>query len=159
MLVTTQITFRIMTAVLMLIGLSQLVLGETHTKITDGSTPPSVALSPASGNPKIEDYGSIGSFNGRLNYTIPLLNMGGRGESGYTIPLGINSLWIFDYTVFYAHDFDGNDTYPISENSFPYFLGDTVPKYMPGKLVPSFVFSPSPPCSVGTTNYYLSKLT
>lgn len=131
--------------------------GETHTKITDNGVPPSIALSPTSGNPKIGDYGAIGTFNGRLNYTIPLLNVGGRGEAFYSIPLNINRLWIFDYTVFYALDENGNDTVPIGQQAFPWLLDNTLPKYMPGKLAYNVNF-PSLPCSVEGPMVYQGKL-
>jgi RHS repeat-associated protein len=109
--------------------------------MTDGGMPPSIALSPAAANPKANDYGSIGLYNGRMNYTLPLLGVGGRGEAGYMISLPINQSWVYEHrqhtsiggqVVDYSVPVDG--TWHI-ENL----------RYMPGKLLGRSTLTPPEP--------------
>ena len=48
----------------------------------------------------------VNLFNGRLNFTLPLLELNGRGKSGYSIPLSIqNTIWR-KYVHYEPHYFD-----------------------------------------------------
>lgn len=71
-------------------------LAQTFSSI-DSSTPAGLALG-GSGSGGT-DFGSISPFNGALNYTIPLLQVGGRGQAGYTISLPNNARWVMTHTV------------------------------------------------------------
>lgn len=132
------------------------------TSLTKYSTPPSVALDPVSGNPKIGDFGSISEFNGRLNYVMPLHSVGGRGGADYTISIDINRLWQFDYHygVYYPYWPDPSPVYTrsTSPNSTPWW--GTSLKYMPGRLIDRVKYGPQPICNNNLTNYtYEGSLT
>src|SRR6266516_7987915 len=60
---------------------------------TNGSTP--LGLSPGSpaGSYPLSDFETINLFNGGLNFRVPLLSVGGRGGSGYSLPLHIEQKW------------------------------------------------------------------
>lgn len=127
----------------------------TNTSLTKYSTPPSVALDPASGNPGIGDFGSISEFNGRLNYVMPLHTVGGRGGADYTITVDMNRLWQFDYHygVYYPRWPDPSPVYTrsTSPTSTPWW--GTSLKYMAGRLVDRIKYGPQPVCSNPQTAY------
>ena len=54
-------------------------------QITDGTTPPALASGAPIGSYLTSDIEQINYYNGKLNLTIPLLQVGGRGEARYTI--------------------------------------------------------------------------
>ncbi len=153
---TTKIIFKAIVIVVVFLCLSNNIFADTQTNLTEYTTPPSVALNPATGNPQTGDFGSIGLFNGRLNYTIPLLKTGGRGAADYTISLDINRLWQFDH-YYDVYEEGGNGglytqyTLPNSTN----WWGDSL-KYMPGRLVESSKFGPTPVCNQPHTAGYYS---
>lgn len=125
--------------------------GQTRTEsreITDNFMPASVGLSSPSGDPQKGDFGTIGLFNGRLNYTIPLLNLGGRGTTDHTISLGINNIWTYQYETIYQLDFDGNDVGVLGTYANPSFESvNTLPRYVPGRLEEVIIPDPYPICS------------
>jgi len=60
---------------------------------TDSSTP--IGLSPGSptGSYPLSDFETINPFNGGLNFRLPLLTIGGRGGTSYSLPLHIEQKW------------------------------------------------------------------
>lgn len=130
-----QIAFRILIAAIILLSSFHASFTQSYqSKPTDALTPPALALNPASGDPKTGDFGSIGLYNGRLNYAIPLLEIGGRGQAGYTILLPINKQWV----IRHVHDEFWGDNHLITND---YFRPESEPwwnqelRYMPGKLL------------------------
>lgn len=61
--------------------------------ITQYSNPPGLAAGTPAGSYALGDAESIDYFSGHLNYVLPLLQVGGRGEAGYTVSLKIPSKW------------------------------------------------------------------
>lgn len=59
-----------------------------------GSTPASQAPGAPSGSYALTGFENVNLFNGHLNFHLPLLSVKGRGESGYTIMLPIETRWI-----------------------------------------------------------------
>jgi len=58
------------------------------------SKPTSWSKSGMQGTKSLGEFDNINPFNGRLNFTMPLLNITGRGESSINVPLTIeNTLW------------------------------------------------------------------
>jgi RHS repeat-associated protein len=129
-----------------------------QTNLTKYTTPPSIALDPASGNPQIGDFGSISSYNGRLNYVIPLLNIDGRGDADYTISIDLNRLWTLDYN-YDDYEEGGNAIYTRSTtpNSTPWWV--TSLRYMPGRLVQRTKLSLTPCLNVAEDRHYEVSLT
>src|ERR1700752_3954288 len=56
-----------------------------------GSTSASQAPGAPSGSYALTGFENVNLFNGHLNFHLPLLPIGARGESGYTITLPIES--------------------------------------------------------------------
>jgi RHS repeat-associated protein len=66
--------------------------------VTDGSTP--LALSPGApaGSYSLSGFDNVNLYNGSLNFSLPLLKVGSRGEAGYTITLPIEQHWTVKHT-------------------------------------------------------------
>ena len=75
------------------IALFVVLLGVSTKAQTNGSTP--LGLSPGSpaGSYPLSDFETVNLFNGGLNFRVPLLSVGGRGGSGYSLPLHIEQKW------------------------------------------------------------------
>ncbi|HKR59900.1 MAG TPA: hypothetical protein VJS64_09190, partial [Pyrinomonadaceae bacterium] len=78
-------------AVLLLISI--LTLSANAQNATDGSTP--LGLSPGSpaGSYSLSDFESVNLYNGGMNFSLPLLQIGGRGGAGYPITLHNQQKW------------------------------------------------------------------
>jgi RHS repeat-associated protein len=85
---------KILTAFLMLI-LPLVVFSQTaSTKYpTNSYTPSSLATGSPLGSYSISDIENVNLFNGNLNITLPIINIGGRGSAGYTMSLPFNPKW------------------------------------------------------------------
>lgn len=86
-----------------LITLYLLVLADISIAQTETGTTGLSRVGTNSGKPtgsyQLNDFENINYLNGNLNFSLPLVNIGGRGEAGYTIPLNIEQKWslrIFD---------------------------------------------------------------
>jgi len=66
---------------------------------TDGSTPLGLAPGAPAGSYALSGFDNINLFNGNLNFSLPLLHVGGRGEARYTVALPIERHWRVDHTV------------------------------------------------------------
>ena len=58
-----------------------------QTKPTDGETPLGLQAGAPAGSYSLGSGDSVNLYNGGLNYTLPLLSIGGRGGAGHTIVL------------------------------------------------------------------------
>lgn len=89
-------------------------------------------------------FENINLFNGRLNYTIPLVSPGGRGSSEAAMNFSLNLNWR-------RHD----------QYLYPDFLISKQPNYNPGYLYSRFVvYSPTYQCTaVGGNSYTWQRLT
>lgn len=60
---------------------------------TGGSTP--LGLSPGSpaGSYPLSDFETVNLYNGGLNFHLPLMSIGSRGATGYSLPLHIEQKW------------------------------------------------------------------
>ena len=59
-------------------------------RITDGTVPPTLAPGGPIGSYLNSDIEQVSVLNGKLNVTVPLLAVGGRGEAGYTITVPVH---------------------------------------------------------------------
>lgn len=66
---------------------------QSSTNPTDSYTPASLATGAPAGSYSISDIENINLFNGNLNITFPLMQIGGRGNAGYTMSLPIENKW------------------------------------------------------------------
>ncbi|MGD9562997.1 MAG: RHS repeat-associated core domain-containing protein [Pyrinomonadaceae bacterium] len=71
-----------------------------------------------------------------MNYTIPLLGIGGRGEVGYTISLSVNQQWILEHRHDEFIDENGHGIYNDHNvaSRDPWWSPEEL-RYMPGKLI------------------------
>ena len=70
--------------------------GQLVTSIFDGATPPEVQAGAPAGSFALSDFESVNLYSGKVNFALPLLRIGGRGEAGYTMTLRIERSWGFD---------------------------------------------------------------
>lgn len=72
---------------------------------TDGSTPAGYTAGAPAGSYSLSGFENINFFNGNLNFTLPLLKIQGRGESGHAIVLKRENKWTMfkGPAYFYAH--------------------------------------------------------
>ena len=69
------------------------------TSATDGFTPSAIKPGSPSGSFALSGFETINPYNGGLNFSLPLLNIGGRGGAGYTIPLQVEQKWTATHDV------------------------------------------------------------
>jgi hypothetical protein len=68
--------------------------GARTEKVTDGSTPSGLASGSPAGSYALSGFESVNPYNGGLNFSLPLLTVGGRGDADYAITLRIEEKWI-----------------------------------------------------------------
>ncbi len=61
--------------------------------IVDGFTPPGIEPGTPIGSYLLDGFDSVHHFSGKLNFALPLWNVGGRGQAGYTITLRNSVDW------------------------------------------------------------------
>src|SRR6058998_2237758 len=68
--------------------------------ITDGTTPPGIAPGAPAGSYPLSDFDNINLYSGNLNFRLPLLHAGGRGDARTTLTLPVESHWTIDRTTY-----------------------------------------------------------
>src|SRR5690349_13660712 len=63
---------------------------------TDGTTPLGLSPGALAGSYPLSNFDNVNLFNGSLNFSIPLVKVGGRGSAGYPITLRIDQKWLVD---------------------------------------------------------------
>jgi len=63
------------------------------TSSTDGGTPLALTPGTPAGSYALSGFDNVNLYNGNLNFSLPLLHIGGRGEAGYTMMLPIEQKW------------------------------------------------------------------
>jgi len=101
--------------------------------ILDGGTPVGVAPGSPAGAYALSDFESVNLFSGNLNFTLPLLKIGGRGSAQGAIMLPIESHWTNFY--FFRRE-DGSYYNPIPMYNFGGGSASLKPGYGPGVLIP-----------------------
>jgi RHS repeat-associated protein len=97
----------------------------------DGFTPAGLQPGSPAGSYRLSGFDTINPYNGNLNFSLPLLQVGGRGGAGYTIQQLISSKWTVTYSV--THDDRGGtfESFQPSNGTWTYLA----PGYGPGVLV------------------------
>lgn len=134
-------------------GLSLLMLpGDGYaqsTAATDGFTPEGLKTGAPAGSFQLSGFDNINYFNGNLNFSLPLLQVGGRGKSGYSIPLRIERKWLVKKTpsiATYVHTPEPSSWQGID------------PGYGPGILIGRVTGLPGPNCN-NAGNFQTETLT
>ena len=61
---------------------------------TDGATPLGLSPGAPAGSYPLSDFEDVNLFNGTLNFALPLVKIGGRGEAGYSLTMRIDHKWL-----------------------------------------------------------------
>ena len=134
---------------LLMAGLSLLMLpGDGYaqsTAATDGFTPEGLKTGAPAGSFQLSGFDNINYFNGNLNFSLPLLQIGGRGKSGYSIPLRIERKWLVKKTpsiATYVHTPEPSSWQGID------------PGYGPGILIGRVTGLPGPNWTLAKKSYF-----
>src|SRR5688572_16509035 len=66
---------------------------QAQTSPTDGSTPSALTPGAPAGSYVLSGFDNVNLYNGHLNFSLPLLSIGGRGAALMTLPLLIERTW------------------------------------------------------------------
>lgn len=77
--------FRVLIGLLILSSLRVAIYADQPSSTTQGGRP--------AGSYNLSDFDNINLFNGNLNFRLPLLNIGGRGEAHFTISVISENKW------------------------------------------------------------------
>lgn len=66
---------------------------QTVEKPTDGLTPSALTAGAPTGAYALSGFETVNPYNGGLNFSLPLLQVGGRGGAGYAITMRIDHKW------------------------------------------------------------------
>lgn len=119
-----RITTRCIVAFVFLIILSEQFYAQT--KPTDGSTPPALTAGAPVGAYALDGFDNINLYNGSLNFSLPLLHIGGRGGASHTIMLTLERHWMVEH---YVDDQQNWYNWPIPERE-----EEIKPGYGPGVM-------------------------
>jgi RHS repeat-associated protein len=124
---------------------------------TDGTTPAALAPGAPAGSYSLSDFENINVFNGNLNARFPLLHIGGRGSSGFTMMLAIEQHWRSQHSE--SVDSLGNPHY--NTYADPNWWEGIKPGYGPGVLQSRSVAGDPVDCNNGLWAYSsaLTRLT
>ncbi len=63
---------------------------------SDGTTPAGLAPGSPAGSFALSGFDTVSPFSGKINFKLPLLQIGGRGKAGYTMTYDYNQIWQVD---------------------------------------------------------------
>jgi RHS repeat-associated protein len=61
---------------------------------TDGATPLGLSPGAPAGSYPLSDFENVNLFNGTLNFSLPLVKIGGRGKAGYSLTMRVDHKWL-----------------------------------------------------------------
>lgn len=99
------------------------------SSITAGRTPPGMAPGSPAGSYALSGFENVNLFSGKLNFHLPLVQVGGRGQAGYTIPLKIEQHWNIN------RDCSGCAVYGPQDYPTDYWWNGIDPGYTPGAMI------------------------
>src|SRR5882672_12202960 len=95
----------------------------TAQYLTDGFTPAAFAQGEPTGSYELSGFENINSFNGSMNFHLPILTVHGRGDVGYTMFVAIDQHWLVHHPLAQAAYYN------------PAWFGQPLrPGYRPGTL-------------------------
>ncbi len=93
---------------------------------TDGATPSGMAPGAPAGSYQLSGFDNVNFYNGHLNFSLPLLKVGGRGGAQIPVLIPIEQPWRVEY--------QGNETYaPVPNWRVGEAVGDIL-GFSPGSL-------------------------
>src|SRR5688572_2939475 len=116
--------------------------GAQNTSLTDGQTPPGMQPGAPAGSYLLSGLDNVNLFNGNLNFRLPLLQVGGRGEAQHMINLIIERHWRIErfQNCLSCTAFD----YPV-DVSWSTLRGGYGPGFMEGRVSEEWISCPTPP--------------
>lgn len=69
------------------------VKAQTFSSVTDGSTPSALKPGAPAGSYGLSGFENVNLYNGNLNFALPLVHLGGRGNVDFTMMLTIEQHW------------------------------------------------------------------
>jgi RHS repeat-associated protein len=129
--------------------------GAQNTSLTDGQTPPGMKPGAPAGSYLLSGLDTVNLFNGNLNFSLPLLQVGGRGEAQHMIKLMLERHWRIEryQTCLTCPAFD----YPV-DTSWSTLRGTYGPGFMEGRVSEEWIACPVPPL-MQDVRYNYTRLT
>ncbi len=113
--------FRLHHAPFSYVGLVCLILLQLAGRVSAQTSMPLNHPGTAAGAPAgayaLTGFENVNLFNGRLNFNLPLVRVGGRGEAGYTIKLNVEAAWHVNRIYQPDTFFDNPEDYDWGANS------------------------------------------
>jgi RHS repeat-associated protein len=81
---------------LLIVGFCQRAVAQNPGKPTDGGTPLSLQAGSPAGTYSLSGFDTINLYNGALNFSLPLLSIGGRGAARHTMMLHLQRHWMVE---------------------------------------------------------------
>ena len=107
------------------------------SSLTNGFTPPGLEPGTPEHSYALSGFDNISYFNGKLNFRLPLLKIGGRGEAGYTMMLPIEREWSANAIAYYPSGGNGSSNptgYTLSPTSDFGFNIAVLNAFIPGSV-------------------------
>jgi RHS repeat-associated protein len=119
-------SFRAFATALLLIVLNTIASAQTSN--TDGATPAALKPGAPAGAYSLAGFENVNLYNGNLNFSLPLLQVGGRGGAGYSASLVVEQKWRVET---WAEPFPGDGPRYMPMGTW---WADLKPGYGPGVL-------------------------
>jgi RHS repeat-associated protein len=128
----------------------------TNTYTTDNRTPLGISPGSPAGSFALSGFDNINSYNGNLNFRLPLLQIGGRGGAQMTMMLALNTKkWRVKHIT---QTIGGEPVHSFVATDMPWF-GSTNVGYGPGTLVGRRAGIFTQPCGFGGPARYVRAIT
>ena len=85
---------------LVALSLSLCTFGQSIRKFsTDGTTAPALEPGAPAGSFALSGFDNVNLFNGNMNFSLPILKVGGRGSASYSMGLKIEKKWRIEIQI------------------------------------------------------------
>jgi RHS repeat-associated protein len=97
--------------IVLILSLSSLTFSQTRP-LTDSHTPTALSPGKPAGSYLLSGFETVNLYNGALNFSLPVYQFDGRGETDYSVNLNIKRTWQFrSYTFWTGPGTNSNPTY------------------------------------------------
>jgi hypothetical protein len=131
-----------------------------NSSLTDGATPLGIAPGAPAGSYALSGFDNINLYNGNLNFRLQLMQVGGRGGTGYTMTLPIERHWHVERVTIDANPPHGawfTRDYPVAD--LGYWDPTDAMRYGPGRLIGRGVGTNFLDCSGGQGQWGVETIT
>jgi len=116
------------------------IFGQSNYQVSQGNTAANLAPGTPAGSYALNGFESVNPYSGKMNFSLPLLKIGGRGNAGYTMNLNIQKNWTVLHNVRDPNTYRQNSEQyeirhnytPTDENGYGNGLISLVPGWMKG---------------------------